>query len=245
MIGAMSFVLYSGAVLLPQFSQQVIGYTATHAGLIMSPGGVVVIFLIPIITRFLPRLPTRYLIGTGFFIMGLSLLYSSRLVPQVTYFQLALMRMAQSAGLAFLFVPVSVLAYSTVPRRLNGDAAAMYTMFRNVIGSIGITTATSLVQQRTQVRQAHLADWMTPLNQPFNNLLQQTEAVRVASGDGVAGAHAAALGEIYRTFQTQASIMAYNDVFRIFAVASFCIVPLTFLFTNYKPAPGARPGAAH
>ncbi|HTZ69636.1 MAG TPA: DHA2 family efflux MFS transporter permease subunit [Acetobacteraceae bacterium] len=245
LVGCMSFVLYSSAVVMPQFAQQVIGYTATQAGLILSPGGVVIILLIPIVTRILPLVPTRYLVAFGFTAMGFALLFSSVLVPQIAFRHLALMRIAQTTGLAFLFVPISTIAYSTVPRDLNGDAAALYTMFRNVIGSIGISTATALIQQRLQVREAHLADWMTPLYQPFKTLLQQTEATLLSQGHAANTVASTATGVIYQTFITQAEVLAYGDVFRLCAIASFCIVPLTFLFSNYKPTPGARAPAAH
>ncbi len=245
MVGAMAFVLYSSAVVIPQFAQQVIGYTATDAGLILSPGGFVVIMLIPIITRILPRIPTRYLIAIGFTLMGCSLIYSSILVPNISFGRLATLRASQTAGLAFLFVPISTIAYSTVPRDMNGDAAALYTMFRNVFGSVGISVSTALIQTRIQIREAHLATWMTPLNQPFNTLLQTTEATLRSQHNGAATGATAAMGQIYQTFVKQAEVLAYTDVFRICAIATFCIVPLTFLFTNYKPARGARAPAAH
>lgn len=245
MIGCMAMVLYSSAVVMPQFAQQVLGYTATQAGLILSPGGVVVIMLIPIVTRLIPHVPTRNLIGFGFAILGASLVFSSNLVPYITFRHLALMRMAQTAGLAFLFVPISVLAYSTVPREMNGDAAALYTMFRNVFGSVGISMSTALIQQRLQVRQAYLSNWTTPLNQPFAALLQQQEAVARASGYGAGAAPSVALGQLYKTFQAQAAVLAYSDVFLLCAAMAFCIVPLTFLFTKYKPSPNAQVQAGH
>jgi len=245
MIGCMSFILYSSAVLMPQFAQQVIGYTATLAGLILSPGGFVVILLIPIITRILPLVPTRYLIATGFTVIGCALLYSSRLVPEIEFYQLALMRAAQTAGLAFLFVPISSIAYSTMPREMNGDAAAMYTMFRNVVGSVGISTSTALIQQRTQVRQAHMADWMTPLNQPFNDLLHTTQSTLLSLGHAPATAPGVALGVVYEQFLKQVSVQAYTDVFRLCAAAAFCVVPLTFLFSTWKPSAKASAPAAH
>ena len=245
MIGSMAFILYSSAVLIPQFAQQVIGYTATLAGLILSPGGVVIILLIPIVTRVLPLLPTKYLITIGFTLMGFALIYSSHLVPNVSFERLALMRAAQTLGLAFMFVPISTIAYSTLPRELNGDAAALYTMFRNVFGSIGISTATALVTSQTQVRQSYLSQWMTPLNQPYVTLVQQTRAALLASGHPASTTQSIATGLIYQTFRTQASVLAYSDVFLYCAIGAFCIVPLTFLFGNYRPRPGQKAPAAH
>jgi DHA2 family multidrug resistance protein len=245
MIGSMAFILYSSAVLIPQFAQQVIGYTATLAGLILSPGGVVIICLIPIVTRVLPIVPTKYLISIGFTLMGFALIFSSHLVPNMTFTRLALMRAAQTCGLAFMFVPISTIAYSSLPRELNGDAAALYTMFRNVFGSIGISTATALITTQTQTRQSYLSQWMTPLNQPYNQLVQQNQAALLSMGHAASTTQATAVGLIYQTFRTQASVLAYSDVFRFCAIGAFCIVPLTFLFSNYKPGQGQRAPAAH
>ncbi len=244
-IAAMAFILYSSAVIIPQFAQQVIGYTATLAGLILSPGGVVIIVLIPVITRILPLFPTKWLITTGFTVMGFALLYSSRLTPNMTFENLALIRAAQTLGLAFMFVPISVVAYSTLPRELNGDAAALYTMFRNVSGSIGISVATALITTRTQVREAYLSRWLTPLNQPYNTLLQQDQASLRSMGHTAADAQSTAVGLIYQTLRTQASVLAYSDVFLICAAAAFCIVPFTLLLSNFKPVKGGRAPAGH
>jgi len=245
MIAFMAFILYSSAVVIPQFAQQVIGYTATLAGLILSPGGVVIIFLIPIVNQLLSRMPTRYLITFGFTLMGCALMYSAHLVPNMTFEGMALIRASQTVGLAFMFVPISTIAYSSLPRELNGDAAALYTMFRNVFGSVGISTATALVTTRTQTREAYLSRWLTPLNQPYNTLIQQDEAALRSMGHAASTTHDIAVGLVYQTMRTQASVLAYTDIFHICAVAAFLIVPMTFLFSNYKPGAGARPSAGH
>ena len=107
LIGATGGVLYAGAVVIPQFAQTVIGYTATWAGLILSPGGLVVILLIPIVGQLMKRVQTRFIIAIGFFSIGSAFLFSSMLVPNIDFRTLVLMRAAQTAGLAFLFVPIS------------------------------------------------------------------------------------------------------------------------------------------
>jgi DHA2 family multidrug resistance protein len=190
-------------------------------------------------------MPTRYLITFGFTLMGFALMFSAHLVPNMTFEGMALIRASQTVGLAFMFVPISTIAYSSLPRELNGDAAALYTMFRNVFGSVGISTATALVTTRTQTRQAYLSRWLTPLNQPYNDLLQQDEAALRAMGHAAGTVHNTAVGLIYQTMRTQASVLAYTDVFHICAVAAFMIVPLTFLFSNYKPGKGAKPSGGH
>jgi MFS transporter, DHA2 family, multidrug resistance protein len=237
-------ILYSSAVLLPQLAQQRLGYTATWAGLVLSPGALMIIFLIPIISRVLmPYVQTRYIIGFGFFLLGCSLLYAHRITPQVDFTTLALMRAAQTLGLAFLFVPNSTIAYSTLDKRLNGDASALYTMFRNIAGSVGISLATAMVQERTQVHRAYLSEHLTPLDPNYLALREQYQGTLRGLGRAANAVEGAATGLINQTLNTQAALLAYMDVFLWCAVAAFCIVPLTLLFS--KGVFGSGGAAAH
>ncbi len=245
MLSGMGFILYSASIVIPQFAQQVIGYNATLAGLILSPGGIGIVLIIPIMTRILPRVQTRFIIATGFTVMGVAFLYSSTLAPNIDFRTLAIMRAAQSAGLGFLFVPISTIAYTTLAKELNGDAAALYTMFRNVSGSIGISSATALVTQRSQIREAHLSTWMTPFNQPYNDLVAQTEAALRALGRAPSLVSSDAVGYILRSFRQQATVLAYSDVFSLCAIMAFAIVPFTLLFSPSKASRQAGAPPAH
>src|ERR1700722_9318341 len=243
MIGATGGILYASAVLIPQFAQTVLLYTATWAGLILSPGGIAVIILIPIVGRLMAVVQIRYLIALGFTIIGCALVYSSTLVPDIDFKTLVLMRTFQSAGLAFLFVPISTIPYMTLPRELNGDGAALFAMFRNIFGSIGIALGTSQVTERTQVHQSYLAQWTSPLNQPYQALVAQYEQTLRGLGRVGAAAHDAAVGRVYQVFRTQAAILGYRDVFFYCAIVAFLIVPLCFLLS--PKTGGMRPGGGH
>ena len=155
---ALFFIVYSSAVLLPQLSQEVLNYNSTLAGLLLAPGAVAVIFIIPMVQQAMKVVPTKIIIAVGFMAIGSGLVYSTRLFPLIDYDTLTIMRIAQSAGIALLFVPISTISYVTLPKELNGDAAALYTMFRNVSGSIGISLATAEITERTQIRSAYLID---------------------------------------------------------------------------------------
>jgi DHA2 family multidrug resistance protein len=243
MIAATGGILYASAVLIPQFAQSVLMYTATWAGLILSPGGVAVIILIPFVGRLMTKIQTRYIIATGFMIMGCALLYSSKLVPNIDFRTLVFMRTCQTAGLAFLFVPISTVAYMTLPRRLNGDAAALFAMFRNVFGSIGISLSTAQITERSQVHQSYLSQWATPFHQPYNALIAQYEGTIRAMGRAGAAAHDAAIGRVYQAFRLQASILAYSDVFFYCAILAFMVVPLCFVLS--PKTGGMRAGGGH
>jgi MFS transporter, DHA2 family, multidrug resistance protein len=241
-IAATGGTLYAGAVVIPQFAQSVIGYTATWAGLILSPGGIVVILLIPIVGGLMKIAQTRFVIGTGFFIMGCAFFYSSKLTPDIDFETLVIMRAAQTAGLAFLFVPISTVAFVTIPRELNGDATALYTMLRNVFGSVGISLASAAIIERTQVHQAYLSRWATPFHQAFDALVTAYQRALIAMGHAASAAHEMALGRVYQVYQRQAEILAYSDVFYYVSLVAFAVVPLCFLLSNVK---GSGGGAAH
>ncbi len=242
-ISAVGGVLYAGSVIIPQFAQTVINYDATWSGLILSPGGGAIIAFIPIVGVLMRFIQTRLIIAFGFFIMGSAFFYSSRLSQTIDFGTLVSMRTAQTLGLAFLFVPISTIAYITLPRRLNGDGTALFTMFRNVFGSIGISLATAMITERTQARQAQLSKWATPFHQPFNELVARTQRALVAMGHAAGAAHDVAVGKVYLAFRTQAQILAYSDVFLYAGIVAFCVVPFCFFLTNKRVSGG--PGAAH
>ncbi len=232
MIGAMGAILYASAVIIPVFAQQVLGYTATWSGLILSPGGVIVIMLIPIVGQLMTFVQTRVVVAIGFFIMGCSLVYSSGLVPNIDFGTLVMMRMAQTAALAFLFVPISTITYLTLSRELRGDGAALFSMFRNVFGSIGISVSTALVGQRSQIRQSYLSQWLSPFHQPYEALVARYQRTLETMGHGPGVAHGIAVGKVYREFATQVAVLAYSDVFMLFAIVAFVAVPFCFLLSG-------------
>ena len=243
MISAMGGILYASAVVIPQFAQQVIGYTATWAGMILSPGGVVVLFLIPFVGRLMTKFQTRYIIAFGFFTLGLAFLYSRILVPDISFMRLVLLRSSQSAALAFLFVPISTIAYRTLPRELNGDATALYSMFRNLAGSIGISLSTATIQQRMQTHEAYLSQWASPAHQPFVNLVNQYQAALQSMGKVAAVAHDMAIVKLLQVFRMQAAVLAYSDVFFYCSFVAFAMVPFCFLLSATKAGGGGGVGA--
>ncbi len=244
MIFCVGGILYSGSVLLPQLAQQRLGYTATLAGFVLSPGGLLILLLIPVIGRIMPLVQTRYLIGFGFLTLGCAYSYAHGITPDATFGTLALMRATQTLGLAFLFVPTSTISYSTMPRALNGDASSLYVMLRNVAGSIGISLATAGITERTQARQSYLADNLNPFNPAFNDYIAHTANTLRGMGRTAGEATSQAMGQALQTLNQQAAVLAYRDVFAYCAIIAFCIAPLIFLFEARKVTRGA-PGGGH
>ena len=237
LVGGMGFILYASAVLIPQFAQSVLGYTALYAGLILSPGGVAMIVLIPLVGQLMKGVQTRYIVMFGFAFMGGAMLYSARLAPNIDFQTLMIMRSLQTAALAFLFVPISTIAYLTLPQKHRSDGAALFSMFRNVLGSIGISLSTAAVTERTQADLAHLSVYMTPLHQGYNTLVQENERALRALGRATAVVHQQAVSYTYQIYQAQAQVLAYGNVFQYVALVAFLMVPLCLL-VSAKTAQG-------
>ncbi len=238
MTSACFAILYASAVVIPQLAQTVLGYTATLAGLLLSPGALILTLIIPFVQRVMPHVQTRIIICAGFVILGSALVYSNGITPDIDFHTLVTMRITQSVALAFLFVPIQTIGFATLPKELNGDGAALNTMFRNIFGSVGISLATASVTEGTQARQAHMAAHLTPLDPAYTALVQRnTEAIAQAGHPpGVTAA-----GLIFQTLHTQAQVLAYADLFMSCAMIAFVIAPFAFLFTAAKA--GGRAGA--
>ena len=240
-MAAMSFILYSSAVLTPQLAQQGLGYTATLSGLILTPGAVALIMLIVVVGKIMPYVQTRYIIAFGFLFLAGAFYYSSGLTPDVDFGTLVKMRVLQSLGLGFLFVPISTIAYESLSPKLNGDAAALFTMFRNVAGSVGISIATAMVTTRSQVRMAYLTPNLTPLSEPYNQTLAAITHTLQQTGMPAVQAAQSAMGTIYQQLLSQSQLLAYVDVFIMCAIAAILVAPLAFLFSASKAEGGKAP----
>ncbi len=233
-IGLMGFVLYASAVIIPQFAQAQLSYTATWAGLALAPGALVLIALIPVVGRIMKFVPVKYVIAAGGLALSGALFFSDNLVPNLDFFHLWVFRSAQTAALALLFVPISTAAYVTLPEDEHGDGAALFTMSRNVIGGIGISVSTALITNHEQIRQQYLTEHLDPTNQPYDVLLQNLQGAAVSLGHAAQIAKQLAPGNVFQILQTQSAVLAYNDTFIITGVLALLLVPLGLFMSAGK-----------
>ena len=234
LMAGMAMILYGSSVLMPQLAQQQLGYTATLSGLVMSPGAVLIVLSIPLVLKLMPKVQTRLIIAFGFLLLLLSFIYSSRLVPNVDFETMVLMRSAQSIGLGFLFVPLTTIAFVTLSPKLNADGAALFSMFRNVAGSIGISLSTAAITERSQTHSAYLAPNMTPLNEQFNQAVQRGAAAIRDFSHAVGDPITLATAQLYQEMISQSRVLAYNDVFMLCGIMSLIMIPFCFLLSPIK-----------
>ncbi|MCS2158360.1 DHA2 family efflux MFS transporter permease subunit [Scandinavium sp. H11S7] len=234
LMAGMAMILYGSSVVIPQLAQQDLGYTATWSGLVMSPGAVLIVLTIPLVLKLMPIVQTRWIIAFGFTLLAVSFFWSRNLTPAIDFETLVLFRCAQSLGLGFLFVPLTTIAFVSIPRRLNADAAALFTMFRNVAGSVGISLSTAAITERAQTHSAYLAYNATPFNESFQLTLKEVaEAIRnftTQVGDPLSLAG----GQMYKQLIAQSRFLAYVDVFTILSVVALCLIPFCLLLSPIK-----------
>jgi DHA2 family multidrug resistance protein len=234
----LGFVLYGSTTLLPLFLQTLLGYTAMLSGMVLSPGGIVICICMPIVGLLLRKYQARWLVIVGVIVSVLGLMRMSHFTLDVDYTTAVWGRVVQSLGLAFLFVPMSTLAFSSIPRERTNYATGLFNLARNIGGSSGIATITTLLARRAQFHQSVLVSHMTPYDAPYREALARTTQVVQAAGSSAPDAAAQAQGMLYGTLLKQSSMMSFADAFWIMGVLFLLIIPLMFLMRKTAPVQG-------
>ncbi len=233
----LGFVLYASTVLIPQFLQEMMGYTAELAGLALSPGGAVIMFMMPVVGFLVSRVNTKYLITFGCTVSALALFVMAGWDLQIDYSHAIRARMLQSFGLAFLFIPINVSAFAFVAKEKTNMGTGIINLARNVGASVGIATVTTLLERRTQFHQAQLMEHVNPLSNAYHNMIAGTQAKLMMTGSGMHEAASQAAGMVYGIVQRQALMLAFIDNFHMLGIVFFIVIPVLMLLK--RPPKGA------
>ena len=223
------FVLFGTTVLLPQMMQQLFGYTATAAGEVLSPGALIVMCMAPLSTRLLRYIQPKWLVALGLLLLALALWHMTGFDLTLDYRSAAMARVYQGFGLGFLFVPVSQIAYSYLPRSKNTQASSITNLFRNQGGSFGIAFVTTMLARRGQYHQSVLGGHATPYSPAAADTLANFRRALVNAGVGTADAASRANGMMYNMVQRQAAMLSFIDVFWLLAMLSLAGVGIALL----------------
>jgi DHA2 family multidrug resistance protein len=234
----LGFALLGSTLLLPLFSQTLLGYTAEEAGLALMPGGFTIIVLLPLVGFLLSRYSPRWLLFFGLAVLSTSLFHMTGFDLDMDFRSLAIARMFQAAGMAFLFVPINTAAYAFLPRDKNNAASGLMNLARNIGGSVGISLVTTMLDRRTQTHLNYLSSHLSSSNPAFQSMLQGATAAMRARGADAAFASRQAYALIQGTVQRQATMLAYIDDFRLLGIAIMLMIPLVFLMKKGKPGGG-------
>ena len=231
--------LFGSTVVIPQFLQLELGYTAQSAGEVLTPGGFAILLLMPLVGFLVSRVDARYLIAFGFTVTALALFHMTNLYLGIDFRTAVLWRVYQALGLAFMFVPINTVSYVGIPPEESNQVSAMSNLMRNIGGSIGISAVTSLLARSQQIHQVYLAGRVNAGNPQVQSLLDQSSRLFASRGP----TQATQLGyvQISQVVQKQAAVLAYIDTFWIMGALS--LSGLLFVFFLKKNKPGAAPAA--
>jgi MFS transporter, DHA2 family, multidrug resistance protein len=223
LIGMLGLALYAAITMLPLFYQEVLGYTAFSAGLVVGPRGFGSILGMPIIGYLGDKVDERLLLTAGFISFGICCIYFGRIDLQISPWTLLWPIVITGMSLAFVFVPITTSAYGTLKNEQMGNASGLFNLLRNIGGSIGISVAQTLITRRTAYHQAQMINFIPRIGTALTTNAHQVGQV-MARQVGPANSVGPAYAFIYGQLGQQATLWAFVDVFRWMALVSFACV---------------------
>ncbi len=238
----LGFTLYGTTVLIPQMVQQLLGYTAELAGLVISPGALCILLMMPLVGFLVGRVDPRYLICYGFATLALSMtmMHTFSLGSSFTY--IMWVRVLQASGLAFLFIPINTISYVGVPREQSNDVSGLTNLARNIGGSTGTAFVATMLTRRQQAHESAMTRNLNLGNEAFRNQVNRLKGLFSGGGNGSAygfggkasGNLHAAQAFLYNQLHRQSAMLAYMDIVAVLAVFCACMVPLVLAIGKTK-----------
>ncbi|MFY9977177.1 MAG: DHA2 family efflux MFS transporter permease subunit, partial [Candidatus Sulfotelmatobacter sp.] len=231
----LGFALLGSTLLLPLFMQTLLGYTAEQSGLALMPGGFTIMLLLPLVGFLLSRYSPRWMLAFGLSMLSLSLFHMTSFDLQINFQTVAVARVLQAAGMAFLFVPINTAAYANLPRDKNNAASGLMNLARNIGGSVGISFVTTMLDRRGQAHLNYLSHNLNAGNPALRSMLQGATRAMQSHGASPAFATKQAYALIESTVQRQATMLSYIDNFQILGLSILALIPLVFLVKKGRP----------
>jgi DHA2 family multidrug resistance protein len=219
---------------LPQLVQGNFGYTATWAGLVLSPGGAVTLATMLVVGRIAGKIQPKYLIIAGATIIAISMYGMTNVYSDLDFWFIARLRMLTGVGLPLIFVPIMAASFDGIDRSKTDQASAMINAARNTGSSIGVAIVSNVLAHREQFHQSRLVEQVMPSSTGYQTTLQQATNYFFASGGSLAQAHDQAIQWIGAQVQAQASFLAYMDAFWVLMLISLAAVPLALSLRKIK-----------
>jgi DHA2 family multidrug resistance protein len=239
----LGFGLYGSFTMLPIYVQSIMGYTATWAGLVISPGGVASLLAMAIVGNLVGRVDARLLVLFGAICNVGALWVLKDLNLEVDFFHITLSRLFQGFGLGFLFVPITAAAFSQLRPEQIGQGTGLFNLLRNEGGSVGIAMSATVLARHSQLHQSRLADHVNAFSPIVQNRLTETaHGLFAGSGHDPVTSQTLTLQVLYGRLQQQAALFSFVDVFRMLMFAFVVFLPFVLLLGTGK---GGRAAGAH
>jgi DHA2 family multidrug resistance protein len=232
-------ILFGTTQLIPQMLQQVLGYSSLDAGLALTAGGVATLVAVPFAGQLTGKIDVRIILISALLVQAAALWNLSHFTADISFEDAAVARLYQAMALPFLFVPINAVAYVGLPQRSTAQASALLNVARNLGGTLGISSAQTLLANYQQVHQSRLVESANPLNPNYSSYLAQAQALTATSAGS---SDMSAMAIVYQQLQRQATMQAFIGVFHSLMILVLVVTPLVLLM---RPGTGAKGGAGH
>ncbi|MGO9339742.1 MAG: DHA2 family efflux MFS transporter permease subunit [Terracidiphilus sp.] len=222
-------VLNGSMILIPQFLQLQLGYSAQQAGMALSPAGIALALLMPVAGILAMKFDPRKVIALGFLLTSISMFWMMRISAEVDFTTVVWMRVFQVVGLPLIFIPISTLAYVGMRQQDNNQVSGISNFARNLGGAMGVSFLVSYLTRHQQISRVDLASHLRRGNVFFDRYLAglQQSATHTGSSAAASGQHA--LAQLQQMVDGQASVLAFISAFFVLGVIVALLVPLPFL----------------
>ncbi|MRR07006.1 MAG: DHA2 family efflux MFS transporter permease subunit [Deltaproteobacteria bacterium] len=228
------FCLYGSVVMLPLFLQTLMGYSATMAGLVMAPGGIASVIVMPIVGLYIQKRDGRKIILAGLILGAVSLFFMQGFNLQASYWDFVWPRVMLGAALGMIFPPLSRATLVNISRMEMGNATGIFNLLRNIGGSVGIAISATLLARLAQFYQANLVGHINPFNPVVQSRMESLQQAAIAKGADAVTAHGISLEILSRIVRKEAGMMAYNYIFWILGLAFLLIIPMLLLLRRHR-----------
>jgi len=236
------FNLFGSIVLLPIYLQTLMGYTATLAGLVLGPGGLATLIVLPIAGRLVHKINPKIILGAGILICSYATYLMSNFNLQADFWSIIWPRIVLGIGMPFIFISLTLLTMAGIKKEDMGNATGIYNLLRNLGGSFGVAFVTTMLGRRTQFHQFRLVENLTIFDHSFQYAHEQLSFLFDLKGFGPLSERAG-LGLIYRELLRQASMLGFNDAFHLLSILMLCVFVLIFLLK--RPETSSKQVAMH
>src|SRR5580698_4781874 len=239
----LGMVLFGSTVLIPQYLQTLLGYTAERAGMVLSPAGFVLMVMMIIAGRTVGKVDPRAMAAFGYFCTAVGVYNLTRLDLTTAFGTATLWRILQMMALPFIFIPISTLNYVGVPAEKSNQISSLSNFARNIGGSAGTALLTTFIARTSQTHQQVLGSNVVRNSVAYRLYMSRVQDVLITGGMNSAQAMQTAIGQAYRQMQLQATMVSYQNAFVVLSGLLFFLVPLPFLMRlpkkREKPSPEA------
>jgi DHA2 family multidrug resistance protein len=241
----LGMVLFGTTVLIPQYLQTLLGYTAQQAGMVLSPAGFVLMGMMIVAGKVVGKVDPRMLAALGYFCTACGVYNLTRLDLGTSYAAATEFRILQVLALPLIFIPISTLNYVGVPIEKNNQISSLSNFARNIGGSAGTALLTTFIARTSQVHQQSLGANIASNSVGYQNYVDRLRGMLWSHGMPVAQAGQTATGVAYRQLELQATMLSYHNAFFVLSVLLFVLTPLPFLMRLPKKRVKAAVEAAH